>query len=312
MQRTATTPVAAPDLRQRGLNYRQKDALWGYALILIPFIGMIFFTLIPFGMSVYASFTSWPMGQAIDKAKIVGFKNYVDMFNNKLFWQSLGNTFFYMIGIPIGLILSLLLASAMNRGTRYEKIFRVVYYVPVISSVVAISFVFQQIFNTDVGIINEGLRSLGISDPPNWMSHAGYTKWVIIILSVWKGLGSSIILYIAGMQGISRSYYEAAQVDGANWWQIFTRITLPLLMPVTFYLIVTGVIGGAQMSVEPRLMFTGNGPSNSTFTTVIHLYDRTFVNSKAGYGSAVAVFLAIIVFILTLIQFRLNGRGENK
>lgn len=310
MQSSASKQVAAPDLRQGGLNYRQKDALWGYALIAIPLIGMLIFVLIPFGMSVYASFTSWPMGQPIASAKQVGFKNYVDMFNNKLFWQSLGNTFYYMIGIPIGLIISLILAAAMNRGTGYEKVFRVIYYVPVISSVVAITFVFQQIFNADVGIINEGLRNIGIANPPNWMSHAGYTKWVIIILSVWKGLGSSIILYIAGMQGISRSYYEAAQVDGANWWQSFTRITLPLLMPVTFYLIVTGVIGGAQMYVEPRLMFTGNGPANSTFTTVIHLYDRTFVNSKAGYGSAVAVFLAIIIFILTLIQFKLNGRED--
>ena len=278
MQQTAGKPVAAPDLRQRGLNYRQKDALWGYGMITIPLIGMLIFILIPFGMSVYASFTSWPMGQAIEKAKTVGLKNYIDMFNNKLFWQSLGNTFFYMIGIPIGLAISLLLAAAMNRGTHYEKVFRVVYYVPVISSVVAITFVFQQIFNSDVGIINEGLRGLGIANPPNWMSHAGYTK--------------------------------AAQVDGANWWQSFTRITLPLLMPVTFYLIVTGVIGGSQMYVEPRLMFTGNGPNNSTFTTVIHLYDRTFANSKAGYGSAVAVFLAVIVFILTLIQFKLNGKGD--
>ena len=299
MQRTAGTTVAAPDLRRNGMNYRQKDALWGYGLITIPLIGMLIFVLIPFGMSVYASFTSWPMGQAIEKAKVVGLKNYVDMFNNKLFWQSLGNTFYYMIGIPIGLAISLLLAYAMNRGTHYEKVFRVVYYVPVISSVVAITFVFQQIFNSDVGIINEGLRALGVSDPPNWMSHAGYTKWVIMIMAIWKGLGSSIILYIAGMQ-----------VDGANWWQTFRKITLPLLMPVTFYLIVTGVIGGSQMYVEPRLMFSGNGPNNSTFTTVIHLYDRTFVNSKAGYGSAVAVFLAVIVFILTLIQFKLNGKGD--
>ena len=209
MQRTAGTTVAAPDLRRNGMNYRQKDALWGYGLITIPLIGMLIFVLIPFGMSVYASFTSWPMGQAIEKAKVVGLKNYVDMFNNKLFWQSLGNTFYYMIGIPIGLAISLLLAYAMNRGTHYEKVFRVVYYVPVISSVVAITFVFQQIFNSDVGIINEGLRALGVSDPPNWMSHAGYTKWVIMIMAIWKGLGSSIILYIAGMQGISRSYYEA-------------------------------------------------------------------------------------------------------
>ncbi len=201
MQRTAGTTVAAPDLRRCGLNYRQKDALWGYGLITIPLIGMLIFVLIPFGMSVYASFTSWPMGQAIEKAKNVGLKNYIDMFNNKLFWQSLGNTFYYMIGIPIGLAISLLLAYAMNRGTHYEKVFRVVYYVPVISSVVAITFVFQQIFNSDVGIINEGLRALGVSDPPNWMSHAGYTKWVIMIMAIWKGLGSSIILYIAGMQG---------------------------------------------------------------------------------------------------------------
>ena len=111
MQQTAGKRVAAPDLRQRGLNYRQKDALWGYALIAIPLIGMLIFVVIPFGMSIYTSFTSWPMGQPIEKAKMVGLKNYIDMFNNKLFWQSLGNTFFYMIGIPIGLAISLILAA---------------------------------------------------------------------------------------------------------------------------------------------------------------------------------------------------------
>ena len=114
MQQTARKPVTAPDLRRNGLNFRQKDALWGYGMILIPLIGMLIFILIPFGMSVYASFTSWPMGQSIEKAKIVGLKNYVDMFNNKLFWQSLGNTFYYMIGIPIGLAVSLLLAAARS------------------------------------------------------------------------------------------------------------------------------------------------------------------------------------------------------
>ena len=300
------------DLRKRKLNYRTVDALWGYAFIAIPLIGMLIFTLIPFGMSVYTSFTSWPMGQPIAKAKLVGLKNYIDMFNNNLFWQSLGNTFYYMIGIPIGLIISVFMAAMMNRGTKYENAFRVIYYVPVISSVVAVSFVFQKIFMADGGVINVVLQKFGMQNPPNWLGNANYTKWVIITLSVWKGLGSSIILFIAGMQGISRSYYEAASVDGANWWQSFVKITIPLLMPVTFYLIVTGVIGGAQMYIEPRLMFTGNGPANSTFTTVIHLYDRTFSNSRAGYGSAVAVFLAIIIFIVTLIQFKLNGAGGDK
>lgn len=295
-----------------GLNYRQKDAMWGYALVLVPLIVMIIFVFVPFIMSVYTSFTSWPMGQPIAKAKWAGFSNYTRMFQNNLFWQSLGNTFFYMIGIPIGMVLSVFLAMMMNRGTRYEKVYRVIYYVPVVSSVVAISFVFQRLFMTDGGAINTFLKAFGISNPPNWMGNANYTKWVIIFLAVWKGLGSSIILYIAGMQGISTTYYEAAQVDGAGWFYTFRKITLPLLMPVTFYLLVTGVIGGAQMYIEPRLMFTGNGPANSTFTTVIHLYDRTFVNSKAGYGSAVAVVLAIIVFIVTLIQFKINGRGERR
>lgn len=298
------------DLRRRGLNYRQLDAAWGYAFILIPLIGMAIFVVVPFLLSLYTSFTSWPMGQAIAKAKWVGVNNYTKMFSNTMFWQSLGNTFFYMIGIPIGMVLSVFLAMLMNRGTGYEKTFRVIYYVPVVSSVVAISFVFQRLFMTDGGAINNILKAIGISDPPNWMGNANYTKWVIIFLSVWKGLGSSIILYIAGMQGISTSYYEAAQVDGAGWFYTFRKITLPLLMPVTFYLLVTGIIGGAQMYIEPRLMFTDNGPANSTFTTVIHLYDRTFDNSKAGYGSAVAVVLAIIVFIVTLIQFRINGRSE--
>ena len=117
-------------------------------------------------------------------------------------------------------------------------------------------------------------------------------------------------MYIAGMQGISSTYYEAAKIDGAGWFCTFRKITLPLLMPVTFYLVVTGIIGGAQMYVEPRLIFAGNGPANSTFTTVIHLYDNTFRNSKAGYGSAVSVILGIIVFVVTALQFYINGRGD--
>lgn len=291
-------------------NFRVLDNIWGYAFVLIPILGNIIFVFIPLIMTIYASFTAWPLGQKITDAKWVGLQNYITMFNTPLFWKSLGNTIFYMIGLPIGIVLSLILAVLMNRGTRYENVFRVIYYVPAVTSVVAITFVFQRMFMSDGGVINNFLTSIGISNPPNWMSHPSYTKWVIIIMAVWRGLGSSAIMYIAGMQGIPRSYYEAAIIDGANAFQIFRRITLPLLAPVTFYLLVTGVIGGAQMYVEPRLMFSGNGPANSTFTTVIHLYDNTFRNSKAGYGSAVATVLGIFVFIVTAIQLYINDRGE--
>ncbi|MDR1787013.1 MAG: sugar ABC transporter permease [Treponema sp.] len=263
-------------------------------------------------MTLYSSFTNWPLGQSIGSARWVGFKNYLDMFRNPLFWQSLANTFYYMIGIPIGIVLSLCLAALMNRHTPGETIFRVIYYTPVITSVVAVSFIFQRLFMTDGGVINTYLRALGMAQPPKWLSDPHYTKWVIIIMSVWKGLGGSVILYIAGMQGISRTYYEAARIDGASPLRIFRTITLPLLAPVTFYMIVTSIIGGAQIYVEPRLIFTGNGPGNSTFSTVIYLYDHTFRNSRAGYGSAIAMILSLIVFAVTALQLYLNSRGEAK
>lgn len=280
-------------------------------MIALPFIGMIIFLIIPFAMSVYASFTAWPLGQPIRDAKVIGLSNYIEMFKAPLFRKSLSNTFFYMIGIPIGLVISVVLAQLMNRGTKFENTFRVIYYIPVVTSTVAVSFVFQRLFMTDGGgSINNFLSSIGIANPPNWLGHPSYTKWVIIIMSVWKGLGGSIILYIAGMQGISETYYEAAKIDGASGLQSFFRITMPLLSPVTFYLIVTSVIGGAQMFVEPRLIFANNGPANSTFTTVIYLYDYTFRNSRAGYGSAIAVTLGFIVFVLTAIQLYVNRRRE--
>lgn len=292
------------------LSFKVMDNIWGYAFVIIPLVGAFIFVFIPFCMSLYASFTNWPLGQPLSSAKFIGFKNYLSLLKSPLFLKSLGNTFFYMIGIPIGLVLALIYAAMMNRGSKYENFFRVLYYTPVITSIVAISFVFQRLFMTDGGAINNILMSIGVENPPNWLGHPNYTKWVIIIMTVWKGLGGSIILYIAGMQGISESYYEAAKIDGASWLYSFRKITLPLLAPVTFYLIVTSVIGGAQMYVEPRLIFTDNGPANSTFTTVIHLYDYTFKNSKAGYGSAVAVILGGIVFVITALQFYVNGRGE--
>ena len=271
---------------------------------------MVIFVVIPFCMTLYSSFTNWPLGQSFFSASFIGFKNYINMFNNALFWKSLSNTFYYMLGIPIGIGLSLGLAAMMNRGTPGEKIFRVIYYIPVVTSVVAVSFIFQRLFMTDGGAVNAFLQFIGISNPPRWLSDPRYTKWIIIILSVWKGMGGTIILYIAGMQGISPTYYEAARIDGANSWKIFWSITFPLLMPVTFYMVVTSIIGGAQIYVEPRLIFADNGPANSTFSTVIYLYDHTFRNSRAGYGSAAAMVLSVIVFLVTALQIYLNRRSN--
>jgi multiple sugar transport system permease protein len=295
---------------QKVNQIQRTDNLWGYAFVMIPLLGMVIFVAIPYGMTLYTSFTNWPLGQSFFSARWIGLKNYIDMFGNQLFWKSLSTTFYYMLGIPIGIALALFLAALMNRKTPGETVFRVIYYTPVITSVVAVSFIFQRLFMTDGGVINSYLQAFGISNPPRWLSDPNYTKWVIILMSVWKGVGGSIILYIAGMQGISPVFYEAARIDGASHFHIFRKITFPLLMPVTFYMVVTSIIGGAQIFVEPRLIFTGNGPSNSTFSTVIYLYDHTFVNSRAGYGSAIAMVLSVIVFVVTAIQLYFNQRGR--
>jgi len=303
--------INRPAVKSAAHRIRLTDNLWGYAFVAIPLLGMAVFVVIPFCMTLYTSFTNWPLGQSIFSARLVGLKNYADMFKNELFWKSLSNTFYYMLGIPIGIGLSLGLAALMNRDTPGEKIFRVIYYIPVVTSVVAVSFIFQRLFMTDGGAVNAFLQFIGIANPPRWLSDPRYTKWIIIIMSVWKGMGGTIILYIAGMQGISPTFYEAARIDGAGSWKIFWYITFPLLMPVTFYMVVTSVIGGAQIYVEPRLIFADNGPANSTFSTVIYLYDHTFRNSRAGYGSAIAMVLSIIVFVVTALQIYLN-RWSNK
>lgn len=285
-----------------------RENLWGYSFVALPIIGMIVFVVIPFAMSIYSSFTAWPLGQSVFDAKFIGFKNYSRLFQDARFWDSLKNTFYYMVGIPIGLILSLFFASLMNRKTKSNNFFRVIYYTPVICSVVAITFIFQHLFTSDGGGINGILQSLGVEDLPLWFHSPFYARMMIVAMCVWKGLGVSIILYIAGMQGISPTYYEAAKIDGAGWFQTFRKITLPLLTPVTFYLVVTGIIGGAQMYVEPRLLFNNYGPGESTFTTVMYLYDQTFWHSKAGYGAAIAIILGVIIFAVTAIQFSVNER----
>jgi len=296
-------------MKQRIMHRIQlTDNLWGYAFVALPLLGMAVFVVIPFIMTIWSSFTNWPLGQSIFSARWIGLKNYIDMFTNQLFWKSLSNTFYYMLGIPIGIALALFFAVLMNHDTLAIRIFRVIYYTPVITSVVAVSFIFQRLFMTDGGVINAFISALGVANPPRWLSDPRVTKWVIIIMSVWKGLGGSIILYIAGMQGISPAFYEAAMMDGARPFTIFRKITFPLLMPVTFYMVVTSIIGGAQIFVEPRLVFAENGPANSTFSTVIYLYDHTFRNSRAGFGSAIAIVLSIIVFAVTALQLYLNRK----
>ncbi|SHI66567.1 multiple sugar transport system permease protein [Tessaracoccus bendigoensis DSM 12906] len=297
------TTTALPRTKSRLYRTEHRVALLFVAL---PLIGFALFTAFPLGYSIYASLTNM---NGLGVQDWVGFDNYTRLLKDPYFWQAMGNTFFYMIGIPIGLVLSLVLALAMNRKMFGRSFFRAIYYVPVVSSLAAIAILWQWAFNGDFGLVNQMLGFFGI-DGPNWLQDAAWSKPAIIIMSVWKGLGYSMLLYLAAIQSVPRSLYEAAAIDGANSWRQFWSITLPMVRPVTFFLVVTNIIGGAQIFTEINIMTPTGGPEWSTASIVWYIWQKAFKNLQMGYASSMAVVLGIIIFIVTLIQFRLNARNQ--
>ncbi|MGL4665145.1 MAG: carbohydrate ABC transporter permease, partial [Clostridium butyricum] len=231
-------------------DYYARERRAGYLFVLAPVLQFFLFAFIPLAVSLYAGFTDWT---SIGTPDFIGISNYKEMFSDTNFWKSIGNTIFMMIGIPIGLVIALGLALAMNRRVYGAKTFRVIYYIPVISSIAAVSILWRWVYNGDYGLLNQILSVIGIQGP-NWLNNEMTVKPAIVAMTVWKGLGMTILLYLAGIQSIPKSLNEAAQIDGANAFQAFKHITIPMLKPVTFYLIITGIIGGSQMFIEPSIM----------------------------------------------------------
>jgi len=210
---------------------------------------------------------------------------------------------------PIGIFLALVLAIALNRKLPGRTFFRTVYYVPVISSLAAIAIVWQFAYNGDFGLVNQVLPWLGINGP-DWLQNTATVKPAIIIMAVWKGLGYSMLLYLAAIQSVPASLYEAASLDGANGFQKFRAITLPMVRPVTFFIVVTNVIGGAQLFTEVNIMTPNGGPEFSSATVVWYIVRKAFKYQQMGYATAMAVVLGLIILVITLIQFRLNRRNS--
>jgi multiple sugar transport system permease protein len=284
----------------------KKERRVGLAFIAVPVIGFVLFTVYPFLYSILASFTHW---NGISPMRFAGFDNYTRMIQDPYFHKAMYNTVFLMIGIPIGLVLSLLLALAMNRKMRGLGLFRTLYYIPVVSSLAAIAIMWQWAYNGDFGLINQVLELFGI-DGPNWLQDTATVKPAIMIMSIWKGLGYSMLLYLAAIQSVPASLYEAASIDGANAFQKFKAITIPMVKPVTFFLVVTSIIGGAQVFIEVNIMTPDGGPEFSSATIVWYIWRQAFNYGEMGYASALAIALGLLVFIVTAIQFRLNARNN--
>jgi len=290
----------------RPSRLHRREHLVAAAFIAIPVIGFLIFTAYPLLFSFYASFTQW---NGLSAPVFNGLDNYTEMFADPYSWKAMGNTLFMLIGIPIGLVLSLLLALALNRKMRGTTFFRTIYYVPVISSLAAVAILWQWAYNGDFGLVNQVLAFFGI-DGPNWLQDADTAKPAIVIMAIWKGLGFSMLLYLAALQSVPRHLYEAASIDGANAFQQFRSITVPMLSPVTFFLVITSIIGGAQIFIEINIMTPTGGPEFSTASIVWYIWQKAFNYLQMGYATAMSVVLGLLVFAITAIQFRINRRFQ--
>ncbi|WP_456826496.1 carbohydrate ABC transporter permease [Cellulomonas sp. P5_E12] len=308
IESTSTGAGLTPEQRAKRANRRlhRAEHRWALAFVAAPILGYLLFTLYPICFAVYASLTSW---NGLGPMTFVGLDNYVTLFGDEYFRISLYNTVFYMIGIPIGLALSLLLALALNRKIRGRTAFRTIYYVPVISSLAAIAIVWQFAYNGDFGLINQVLAWFGI-DGPDWLQNTATVKPAIIIMAIWKGLGYSMLLYLAAIQGVPASLHEAAALDGANSFQRLRHITLPMVRPVTFFLVVTNIIAGSQIFTEINIMTPAGGPEFSSASIVWYIVRKAFKYQQMGYATAMSIVLGVLVFVITLIQFRLNRRNS--
>jgi len=288
-----------------------RQTLTGYSFLSFNIIGFLVFTAVPVVVSLVLSLYAY---DNITPAKFVGVGNYVKLLgwhseegrmvmNDTRFWQYLGNTMFLMLGLPITMLGSLLLAMALNRKLPGTMTLRTVYYLPTISPMIAIALLWMWMLNPEYGPINYALSKLSLAGP-NWLSDTAWAKPAFILIGVWGGVGGfTMLLYLAALQGISPTYYEAARVDGANAWQRFRYITWPLLGPVNFFIIVMGVIGGFQ-AFGLQYMITSGGPSGSTTTLAYYIFNHAFSFFKMGYASAIAWVLFFLIFGLTLVQWR--------
>ncbi|WP_309065651.1 carbohydrate ABC transporter permease [Microbacterium sp.] len=290
----------------RRSRLHRREHLAAAAFIAVPVLGFLIFIAYPLLFAVYASFTKW---NGLSEPVFNGLDNYVDMAGDRYFWQAMGNTLFMMIGIPIGLVISLLLALALNRRMRGTTFFRTVYYVPVISSLAAVAILWQWAYNGDFGLVNQVLGMFGI-EGPNWLQNADTAKPAIIIMAIWKGLGFSMLLYLAALQSVPRHLYEAAAIDGAGALSQFRHITVPMLRPVTFFLVVTSIIGGAQIFIEINIMTPTGGPEFSTASIVWYIWQKAFNYLQMGYATAMSIVLGLLVFVVTAIQFQVNRRSQ--
>ncbi len=282
---------------------RKKDTIKFFLFISPWIIGFLLFILIPMGMSLYYSFTDWDV---LTKESFVGMANYAGLFQDPLFYKSLQVTGVYtLITVPLNVFLSLMTAILLNMEGRFMAFFRTLYYIPAVLSAVVVAILWQWIFNSKYGLLNDVLAKFGI-EGPRWLSDPQWVMPALVIMSIW-GIGGGIIMYLAGLQAVPKDLYEAATLDGARFWKKLFHITIPSMSPIILFTFLTSLIATLQTFSQAYIMTSG-GPNHATLFYAYYLYQNGVVYKKMGKACAMAWLFFIAVMLLSLVVLKVSGK----
>jgi len=276
----------------------QKKKLLPYLLVspYLVFVGV--FVLFPVFFCFFLTFHKWNI---IAPMKFIGTANYSRLFHDRLFWKAIGNTLkFLLLHIPLQLIVSLFLAYLLNHAIKAISFFRASFFMPVIVSGVVVTILWQQLLGFDSGLINRMLVGLG-GHKSGWLVDPDIAIYSIAVMATWKNVGLYVILFLVGLQTVPPQYYEAAKMEGASKWQQFYHITLPMINPTVFMVVILSTIGGFSLFIEPYIM-TGGGPLNTTLSAVLYIYKQAFQYYNMGYSATLGFFYAIMIMTVVVLQ----------
>lgn len=291
-----------------------KEEVQGILYANIPLFGFCLFGLIPLLLSLYLCFNSFK-GLRLHTAKFVEWENFSEILQDEMFWQSLGNTAFVLVAAVVALLLSLVVSALIATNVRGAKGFKAIYFVPYVCSLVAITFMWKWIYDYNYGVLNTTLMDWGwIQEPISWLGSAEYYRTAMFVLLVWSSTGFNIILLTAALIGVPKELHEAAQIDGAGEFRRFFSITLPLISPTIFYLLIMGLIGALQEFIRFQVMTPDGGPEYQGMTVVFYLYRQLFNasgGSDLGVASAMGWIIAVLISAVTILNFSLQRRWVN-
>lgn len=282
----------------------KRDLRVGLLFAMPWILGFAIFLAYPVIASLFYSFTNFSI---LRPPKVIGIDNYRELAGDTVFRQSLGNTLIYVIGaVPLSTVVAICLAMLLNTKVRGMSYYRTIFFLPSLVPMVALGTLFLWIFNGDYGLLNEVLRS-GHIDPPNWLGDPAWAKWTLVLISMW-GCGQAMVIYLAGLQNVPVSLYEAADLDGAKLWAKTRHVTLPMISPVILFNVIMGIIGALQVFAVPYVMFPGGAPARSTYFIASYLFDNAFQYQRMGYASALGWVMFLITLTLTILALKVSER----